>query len=40
MENMLEYYLGYIDTNSPEYQKGVKHVRKYMEENKLNKELK
>ena len=40
MENMLEYYLGYIDTNSPEYQTGVKHVRKYMEENKLNKELK
>ena len=40
MENMLEYYLGYIDTNSPEYQKGVKYVRKYMEENKLNKELK
>ena len=34
MENMLEYYLGYIKLNSKEHQKAMEYIREDMEKEK------
>lgn len=36
-ENMLEYFLGYVDLDSKEYEKAMEYIEEYEEENKLGK---